>query len=44
VRHAESLVALKPGVARAGSFAPPPAKPNAGLPPALQTLLERARS
>ncbi|HEU0200827.1 MAG TPA: aspartate/glutamate racemase family protein [Burkholderiaceae bacterium] len=44
VRHAESLVALKPGIARAGSFAPPPEKPNAGLPPALQALLKRARS
>lgn len=41
VRHAESLVALAPGSARAGSFAPPPAKPNAGLPPALQALLNR---
>lgn len=39
VRHAESLVALKPGAARAGSFAPPPVKPNRGLPPALAALL-----
>jgi Asp/Glu/hydantoin racemase len=43
VRHAESLVALKPGAARAGSFAPPPEKPNAGLSPALQALLRRTR-
>jgi allantoin racemase len=43
VRHAETLVALKPGIARAGSFAPPPEKPNAGLSPALQALLRRAR-
>jgi Asp/Glu/hydantoin racemase len=42
VRHAESLVALKPGVARAGSFAPPPGKPNNGLPEALRELLRRA--
>jgi allantoin racemase len=39
VRHAESLVALKPGAARAGSFAAPPVKPNRGLPPALAALL-----
>ena len=39
VRHAESLVALQPGLARLGSFAPPPAKPNQGLSPALQQLL-----
>ena len=39
VRHAESLVALQPGAARAGSFAPPPVKPNRGLPPALAALL-----
>jgi Asp/Glu/hydantoin racemase len=41
VRHAESLAALKPGAARAGSFAPPPAKPNAGLSEAMQALLRR---
>jgi Asp/Glu/hydantoin racemase len=41
VRHAESLVALAPGSARAGSFAAPPAKPNAGLPAPLQALLNR---
>jgi allantoin racemase len=39
VRHAETLVALQPGKASRGSFAPPPAKPNQGLPPALQALL-----
>lgn len=39
VRHAESLVALQPGRARLGSFAPPPSKPNRGLSPALQALL-----
>jgi len=43
VRHAETLAALKPGAARAGSFAPPPEKPNAGLSSALQALLRRAR-
>jgi allantoin racemase len=41
VRHAESLVALQPGAARAGSCAPPPVKPNRGLPPALARLLDR---
>ena len=39
VRHAESLAALKPGVARRGSFAPPPAKPNRNLPDAMVRLL-----
>jgi Asp/Glu/hydantoin racemase len=39
VRHAETLVALKPGHARRGSFAPPPIKPNQGLPPAIAALL-----
>jgi allantoin racemase len=39
VRHAETLVALQPGLARRGSFAPPPAKPNRGLPPAMAALL-----
>jgi Asp/Glu/hydantoin racemase len=42
VHQAESLAALQPGAARAGSFAPPPAKPNAGLPEALRELLRRA--
>lgn len=41
VRHAETLVALQPGRARAGSFAPPPHKPHRGLPPAIARLLER---
>jgi Asp/Glu/hydantoin racemase len=42
VRHAESLVALQPGKAREGSFAPPPRKPNRGLPPAIARLLDDA--
>jgi Asp/Glu/hydantoin racemase len=42
VRHAETLVALKPGTARAGSFGPPPAKPNAGLSAPMQALLRRS--
>ncbi|KQP39928.1 aspartate/glutamate racemase family protein [Pseudorhodoferax sp. Leaf274] len=42
VRHAESLVALAPGKATRGSFAPPPVKPNAGLPEAIARLLARA--
>jgi len=42
VRHAETLVALQPGAARAGSFAPPPAKPRRGLPPAIARLLDRS--
>ena len=41
VRQAETLAALKPGAARAGSFAPPPAKPNAGLPDPIRALLQR---
>lgn len=40
VRHAQTLVALQPGRSRMGSFAPPPAKTHAGLPPALAELLE----
>jgi len=39
VRHAETLVALAPGQAVRGSFAPPPAKPNQGLPEAIVRLL-----
>jgi allantoin racemase len=39
VRQAELLVALRPRTPRGGSFAAPPLKPNAGLPPALATLL-----
>jgi allantoin racemase len=42
VRHAETLVALQPGTARRGSFAPPPVKPNQGLSPALVRLLDRS--
>jgi len=41
VKHAETLVALQPGAARGGSFAPPPVKPNAGLSAAMQALLRR---
>jgi Asp/Glu/hydantoin racemase len=41
VKQAETLVTLKPGTARAGSFAPPPAKLNAGLPEPLRDLLRR---
>jgi len=40
VRHAESLVALQPGKAVAGSFARPPRKPHRGLPEALARLLD----
>jgi allantoin racemase len=39
VRHAELLVALRPRAPRNGSFAPPPVKPNAGLPDAIAKLL-----
>lgn len=39
VCHAQSLVALQPGTARRGSFAPPPAKPNQGLPDSLARAL-----
>lgn len=39
VRHAESLVALRPRRPTAGSFAAPPAKPHKGLSPALSRLL-----
>lgn len=39
VRHAETLVALRPGTASAGSFAPPPQKANAGLSEPMQALL-----
>jgi allantoin racemase len=40
-RHAETLVALQAGRATRGSFAPPPQKPNKGLPPAIARLLDR---
>lgn len=39
VRHAETLVALAPQRAQAGSFAPPPDKPRRGLPAAIDALL-----
>jgi Asp/Glu/hydantoin racemase len=39
VRHAESMVALQPGKAVRGSYAPPPVKPNQGLPEAIARLL-----
>lgn len=42
VRHAESMVALQPGRARLGSFAPPPLKPHRGLPPGIARLLSRS--
>lgn len=41
VKHCESLIALKPGIARAGSFAKPPVKPNKGLPEKLAAILNR---
>ena len=43
VRHAETLIALAPGRASHGSYAPPPIKPNQGLSPALGALLARHR-
>jgi len=43
VRHAETLVRLAAGRARAGSFAPPPAKPHSGLTPEIVRLLAVAR-
>ena len=39
----ERLVALAPGRASRGSFAPPPPKPHQGLSPAIARLLERSR-
>jgi Asp/Glu/hydantoin racemase len=39
VRHAESMVALRPSRARQGSYGPPPIKPNKGLPEAIVRLL-----
>lgn len=42
VRHAETLVSLQPGIAQAGSFAAPPAKPNTGLSGPMQDLLRRS--
>ena len=43
VRHAETLVALKPGQAQRGSFARPPVKPHRGLPDAIARLLDSPR-
>lgn len=40
VRHAISLHALQPGQASLGSFAPPPRKPNQGLPSGIARLLD----
>jgi Asp/Glu/hydantoin racemase len=39
VRHAETLVALEPGKATRGSFAPPPRKAQQGLPEGIRRLL-----
>jgi allantoin racemase len=39
VCHAQSLVNLAPVAARQGSFAPPPTKPNKGLPEGITRLL-----
>jgi hypothetical protein len=44
VCHAQTLVSLSPAPARAGSFAPPPIKPNHGLPDSLVRLLARHES
>ncbi len=42
VRHAETLAALAPARPSMGTYAPPPAKPHAGLPRALGDLLDEA--
>ncbi|MGV8804682.1 MAG: aspartate/glutamate racemase family protein [Polaromonas sp.] len=39
VCHAQTLVSLAPAPARRGSFAPPPLKPNQGLPEGIARLL-----
>ena len=39
VRHAESMVALRPARAQKGSFGPLPVKPNRGLPDPIVRLL-----
>ena len=39
VRHAESMVALRPARARQGSYGPLPIKPNKGLPEPIGRLL-----
>ena len=41
VCHAQTLASLAPAPARRGSFAPPPEKPNRGLPESLVRLLAR---
>ena len=41
VCHAQTLVSLAPLPARRGSFAPPPGKPNFGLPEGIARLLAR---
>ncbi|TMH02033.1 MAG: Asp/Glu/hydantoin racemase [Betaproteobacteria bacterium] len=41
VCHAQTLASLAPAPARRGSFAPPPEKPNQGLPESLARLLAR---
>ncbi|MFD0666999.1 aspartate/glutamate racemase family protein [Ramlibacter sp. MAHUQ-53] len=43
VRHAETLVRMNAGLARTGSFAPPPAKAHQGLTPEIVALLAQAR-
>ena len=42
VRHAQTLVAMRPPAQRQGSFAPPPVKANRGLPEAMARLLARS--
>ncbi|NMM06175.1 aspartate/glutamate racemase family protein [Polaromonas sp.] len=44
VCHAQTLVSLAPSPARRGSFAPPPLKPNLGLPEGIARLLARTAS
>jgi len=41
VRHAESMVRLRPHRATQGSYAPVPRKPHQGLPAPIVRLLER---
>ena len=42
VRHAQTLAALQPGTHVRGSFAPPPVKPNQGLPASIARVLDRS--
>ncbi len=44
VRHAETMVALRPHAPVRGSFAPPPVKANRGLPEAMTALLAQPRT